>query len=149
MVSQQLLLCEVGTLRCVWKFVCTKKSQTYVNQSFDTGNLMLSSMYAADGMLHIRPPRGDHRHLKFCPPWHTRQNFEKYLSTKFHENPASGSRVVPCLQRDRHDAANSCFSKFCERAKKPRVPIRTHKACIPTAYISVSAGLLVLLLLVS
>jgi len=25
-----------------------------------------------------------------------RQIFEKYWNTKFHENPASGSRVVPC-----------------------------------------------------
>jgi hypothetical protein len=26
----------------------------------------------------------------------SRQIFEKYLNTKFHENPSSGSRVVPC-----------------------------------------------------
>jgi hypothetical protein len=30
--------------------------------------------------------------------WFTRQIFEKYSTTKFHENPSSGSRVVPCGQ---------------------------------------------------
>ena len=29
------------------------------------------------------------------------QVFEKYLNIKFHENPSSGSRVVPCGQTDR------------------------------------------------
>jgi hypothetical protein len=28
------------------------------------------------------------------------QNFEKYSDMKFHENPSSGSRVVPCGQTD-------------------------------------------------
>jgi hypothetical protein len=38
---------------------------------------------------------------------------------EFHENPYSESRVVPCGQTtDRHDEANSCFSQFCELAKK-------------------------------
>jgi len=46
----------------------------------------------------------------------SRQIFEKYSNTKFHENPSSGSRVVPCVQTDRHDAVNSRFSQFCERA---------------------------------
>jgi len=27
--------------------------------------------------------------------------FEKHSSTKFHENPSSGSRVVPCGRTDR------------------------------------------------
>jgi len=42
--------------------------------------------------------------------------FEKHSNTKFHENPSSGSRVVPCGQMDRHDEANSRLSQFCERA---------------------------------
>jgi hypothetical protein len=29
------------------------------------------------------------------------QIFEKYSSTKFHENPSNGNRVIPCGQRDR------------------------------------------------
>ena len=31
---------------------------------------------------------------------HSRQIFEKYSNTKFHENPSSGSRVVPCGRTD-------------------------------------------------
>jgi len=30
----------------------------------------------------------------------SQQFFEKYSNIKFHENPSSGSRVVPCGQRD-------------------------------------------------
>jgi len=33
--------------------------------------------------------------LEFC-----RQVFEKFSNEKFHENPSSGSRVVPCVQTD-------------------------------------------------
>jgi len=28
------------------------------------------------------------------------QNFEKYSDIKFHKNPSSGSRVVPCRRKD-------------------------------------------------
>jgi len=41
---------------------------------------------------------------------------EKYSNLKFHENPSSDSRYVPCGQTDRHDEANSRFSQFCESA---------------------------------
>ena len=30
----------------------------------------------------------------------SQQIFEKYLDIKFHENPSSGSRVVPCRRTD-------------------------------------------------
>ena len=40
---------------------------------------------------------------------------KKNLNTKFHQNPSSGSRVVPYGRMDRHDEANSRFSQFCER----------------------------------
>jgi hypothetical protein len=36
--------------------------------------------------------------FEFC-----RQIFERCSYIKFHENPSSGSRVVPCGQTDRHD----------------------------------------------
>jgi len=48
--------------------------------------------------------------------------FRKYSNIKFHENPSSGSRVVPCGQtgglKDRHDEASARFWQFCERACK-------------------------------
>jgi len=52
----------------------------------------------------------------------SRQIFEKSSNTKFRENPASGSRIVPYRpidaqtdrQTDRHDKANSLFSQFSE-----------------------------------
>jgi hypothetical protein len=45
-------------------------------------------------------------------------DFQKYLNIKFHEDPFSGSRVVPCGWKERHDEANDRFSQFCERAQK-------------------------------
>jgi len=48
----------------------------------------------------------------------SRNFFEKFSNIKFHENPSSGRRVVSCGQTDRHGEADSCFSKFCERASK-------------------------------
>jgi len=42
----------------------------------------------------------------------SRQILGKSSSTKFHENPSSGSRVVPCGPKDRRDEANSRFSQF-------------------------------------
>jgi hypothetical protein len=42
------------------------------------------------------------------------------IPIKFHENPPSGSRSVPCGQTDgrtdRYDEANGSFSQFFERA---------------------------------
>jgi len=49
-----------------------------------------------------------------------RHFFEKYSNTKYHENPSSGSRVVPRGraggQADRHDEENNSFSQFCKHA---------------------------------
>jgi hypothetical protein len=50
----------------------------------------------------------------------SQQIFEKRINTKFHDNPSSGSRVVPCRQTDRHDSANSHFSQFCAPKNKAR-----------------------------
>ena len=37
---------------------------------------------------------------------------KKSSNIKFHENPSSGSRAVPCGQTDRHDEANGRFKKI-------------------------------------
>jgi len=39
------------------------------------------------------------------------QIFEKFSNIKFHENPSSGSRVVPCGQTDKHIAAD-CIAEM-------------------------------------
>ena len=50
----------------------------------------------------------------------SRQIFEKVSNIKFHQNPSSGSRVVPCGQKDGQtdglDEANNLFSRFYKRA---------------------------------
>jgi len=43
----------------------------------------------------------------------SKQIFETSTNIKFHENPSSGSRVVPCGRADRHGVANNRFSQFC------------------------------------
>ena len=45
--------------------------------------------------------------------------FEKYSNIKFHENPSSGSRAVPCGRTDMTKLIVA-FLQFCERAKKLR-----------------------------
>jgi len=46
------------------------------------------------------------------------QVLEKHSNIKFHENPSSGSRTVPCGRTDGHDETNSHFSQFYKRAQK-------------------------------
>jgi hypothetical protein len=47
----------------------------------------------------------------------SREILEKYSNIKFHENPSSASRVVPCGRTDRHDEPNTHFSQFFESAQ--------------------------------
>jgi hypothetical protein len=47
----------------------------------------------------------------------SRQIFGKSSTTKYQENPSSGSRVVPFGQTEGHDEPNSRFQQFCGRAK--------------------------------
>jgi hypothetical protein len=58
----------------------------------------------------------------FNETWIFSTYFEKYSNIKFHENPSSGSRVVPCGQTDvgtdGHDEASSRFPQFCELTQK-------------------------------
>ena len=56
----------------------------------------------------------------FNETWIFSTYFRKNSSITFHQNPSTGSRIVPCARTDwrknRHDEANSRFSQFCERA---------------------------------
>jgi len=55
----------------------------------------------------------------FKANWIFWQIFEKYSNIKIHENPSSGSDLFHAVgQKDRHNDANTRFSKFCERAWK-------------------------------
>jgi len=45
------------------------------------------------------------------------QIFEKYSNIKFHENPSSGSRVVPCGRTDRHEPNSRLFAILGTRLK--------------------------------
>ena len=45
------------------------------------------------------------------------QIFEEFSNIKFHENPSSGSQIVPVDEwMNRHDKANGHLSQFCEHA---------------------------------
>jgi hypothetical protein len=45
------------------------------------------------------------------------QIFEKYSSTKFHENPSSGSRVVSCRRTETRDEAVVAIRNFAKAPK--------------------------------
>ena len=49
---------------------------------------------------------------------------EKYSNTKFHKNPVTESRVVPCGRTGGHEKVNSRFSEFFERAY--RLCLKSH-----------------------
>jgi len=51
-------------------------------------------------------------------PEFSRQVFEKYPNIKFHENPSSGCRVVPCGQTDGHDKLMVAFRNFANAPNK-------------------------------
>jgi len=57
--------------------------------------------------------------------------FQKYSNIKFHDNPPSGSRVVPFgrtdRQTNRRDAANSHFFLNLRMRLKPNIYFRTGK----------------------
>jgi hypothetical protein len=50
---------------------------------------------------------------------------KKYSNVKFHENPFSGSRVIPGGRTDEHDEINNRISQFCEiHLKSYILPLR-------------------------
>jgi len=72
--------------------------------------------------------------LDFKWIWAFLRDSRKITNIKFHENPSSGSRVVPCGRMDRradwHKEANIRFSQFCESAKKvSEAIINIHSKC--------------------
>jgi hypothetical protein len=57
----------------------------------------------------------------------SRQIFEESSNIKFHENPSSWSRVVPCGHTDGrtdNDEANIRLSQFCEHAQQLINPLK-------------------------
>jgi hypothetical protein len=67
-----------------------------------------------------------------------RYRFSKniYSNTKFHENPSSGSRVVPRVrtgrQKGSHDKVDGRFSQFCERSYKHTCCVRCNSGLVFT-----------------
>jgi hypothetical protein len=47
--------------------------------------------------------------------------FEKFSDVKFNENPSSGSRVVPCRYRNKHDEANGPFHSSASAPQNGRM----------------------------
>jgi len=71
--------------------------------------------------------------------------FEKYSNIKFHENPSSGSKVVPCIQMDGRTDGQTDMTKpivsfriFANALKKQSGPVtilaesQTGDVCGPT-----------------
>jgi hypothetical protein len=52
------------------------------------------------------------------------QRFEKYSDIKFHENPSSGSRVVPCRQTDGRTDMMKLIVTFRNFVKVPKMKIK-------------------------
>jgi len=52
----------------------------------------------------------------------SRQIFEKYSSTKFHENPSSGSRVISCGWTDGHEDITKLIGAFRNFENVPKMP---------------------------
>jgi len=55
----------------------------------------------------------------------SQQIFEKASNIKFHENPSSGSQVVPCGWMDRHTKLTVIFHNFVNASKNDNENIQT------------------------
>jgi hypothetical protein len=51
---------------------------------------------------------------------YSRQILQKYSNIKFHENPFSGSRVVPCGRTDGKTDMTKLIVTFCNFASAPK-----------------------------
>ena len=51
----------------------------------------------------------------------SRRSSEKYTNIKFHENPSSGSRVVPCGRKDGRTDTTEVFFAFRNFANAPKI----------------------------
>ena len=69
-----------------------------------------------------------------------RQILEKYSNVKFHENPFSGSRGVPCGQTDRHGEANKSLFAILRRRLTTTETIRKRVGCNNTCMVKFSSS---------
>jgi len=63
------------------------------------------------------------------------QNIEKYSNTKFHENPSSGSRVVPCGQTGGQTDMTQLIVAFSNFADAPKKKVDVSSNSTPTNYL--------------
>jgi hypothetical protein len=62
----------------------------------------------------------------------SRQIFGKSSNIRFHENPSSGSRIFPCVQKDRHEA-KVAFRNFVNAPNNRQGPSEhTHSSMLKT-----------------
>jgi hypothetical protein len=87
----------------VWKISHCKKTRACYYHTFTYYAFMWCTRYSCQFLMKVE---------------FSRQIFEKYSNTKFHENLFKRIRVLPCGRIERHEEANSFFSQFCERAIK-------------------------------
>ena len=96
-------------IKCVFSFSQQLLSKTYLILRIVKRDIVINVWKR----LHVKYPLflSD-----FNKTWIFSTYFRKSRNIKFHQNPSSGSWVVPCGQTDKYDEANSRFSQFYERA---------------------------------
>ena len=102
----------------------------------NTNVVLILSTNLSEALYILRIDERDMIKKVYCPlffsdfneTWIFRQSFEKYISTKFNENPYCESRVVSCGQAegrtDRHEELNSRLRNFPKGPKKYKYEAR-------------------------
>ena len=95
---------KVTVTKCVFWFSLQLLSETFLILRWN-GRDMIKNVYWSSCKSTL------------CCPILTTLEFSRHISEKssnikFHENPSSGSRVLPCGRTKRHDEANSRFSQL-------------------------------------
>jgi hypothetical protein len=60
----------------------------------------------------------------------SRQIFEKYSNVITHENPSSGSRIVPCGRTDGHYSIPIHNSRTSSKSQQSTMFVRSHPNCV-------------------